>query len=769
MRQSLGQIESLRRKRSRPSAAVKLPPLALSLALTLQAAAASAQDFQGSSARNAGQDMQGEIELPAVEVTAGSPEAAAEKGETVSAGTGKSIDMNQAASAFSVTGAQINQLIFSRPAEALEIVPGLIVTQHSGEGKANQYYLRGFNLDHGTDFAVYVDGMPINMRTHGHGQGYTDLNFLIPELISTADIKKGPYFADEGDFSSVGAIHINLRDSFASPVIKATMGGFGYVRYLGIGSVQAGEGQLLAAGEVGAFDGPWAYPNNMNKLNGLVRYSQGDALNGFSVTGMAYSNQWNSTDQIPERAVPFIGLFGSLDPTDGGITSRYSLSARWAQSDATSLSQIDAFAIRSRLDLYNNFTFFLTDPVLGDQFHQHDDREVLGVYGSHSIRSSFGDMPAETTFGVQTRLDIINLGLNNSFQRQFTTQVRSDQVQEGSVGIYAQTTLHPTEWARATFGWRGDFYESNVNSLFNAFNSGNSSAFLGSPKANLVFGPFADTEFYASIGQGFHSNDARGTAITVDPADPTQFLTNSPFLVPTQGGEIGVRTRAIEGLNSSASLFFLNSASEIIFVGDAGTTEASRPSERVGIEITNDYRPFSWLDLEADFAYTRARFTGYDFDQAIAFAELTGFPQAQVGNAPGNFIPGAPAIIARIGLTLGEPTGWFAALNYRYFGPRPLTEDGAFFSPATGVLNARAGYTWENGWRLQFDVFNVTNSKSDQITYAYGSFLKTDYLFWACNAPGSKVPAAVCETGVMDRVFHPLEPVALRVTLVGQF
>ena len=359
--------------------------------------------------------------------------------------------------------------------------------------------------------------------------------------------------------------------------------------------------------------------------------------------------------------------------------------------------------------------------------------------------------------------------VDNRFQRQFLSVVRDDNVKEGSAGFYAQTMLRPMDWARVTFGYRGDLYATNVNSWFNANNSGNTTSFLFQPKGGIVLGPFWNTEFYGNLGQGFHSNDARGTTITRDPVDPTQFVTGSPFLVPTQGGEIGVRTRAIEGLNSSAALFFLDSASEILFVGDAGTTEASRPSRRIGIELTNDYRPVSWLDLEADFSYTHARFRGYDFDQAAAFFDLNGFPQAQIGNGPGNYIPGAPAIIAKIGLTLGEKTGWFGALNYRFFGPRPLTEDNAFVSPATGVLNARVGYAFDNGWRLQLDAFNVTNSKSDQITYAYGSFLKTDQLFKACNTPGSTVPAAVCETGVMDRVFHPLEPVAFRVTLTGQF
>ncbi len=234
--------------------------LASIMVLTLQATTGFAQDTPQTDAQGT---AQGPIELPAVEVTANSQMPQSTTASTTSAGTGESIDMNKAASAFTVTGEQVNQLIFSRPAAALEIVPGLIITQHSGEGKANQYFLRGFNLDHGTDLAVFVDGMPINMRTHGHGQGYIDLNFLIPELISTVNIKKGPYFADEGDFASVGAVHINLLDTFNKPTLKATIGGFGYVRYLGIGSTNAGEGDLLIAGEVGAYDGPWTFPDNI--------------------------------------------------------------------------------------------------------------------------------------------------------------------------------------------------------------------------------------------------------------------------------------------------------------------------------------------------------------------------------------------------------------------------------------------------------------------------------------------------------------------------
>ena len=671
-----------------------------------------------------------------------------------------------------VSGEAVNERPFARPAEALEVVPGLIVTQHSGDGKANQYFLRGFNLDHGTDLAISVDEMPVNMRTHAHGQGYADLNFLIPELIGSVNIRKGPYFADEGDFSSVGSVHVGLLDSVNKTMASITAGSFGYRRMLGITSTKLGEGTLLIAGEANTYNGPWDNPDSLRKLNGVVRYSQGTAQDGFSLTGMAYANKWNSTDQIPSRAIASgeIGLFGALDPSDGGNSSRFSLSGRWAQTDEAGSSKANFYAIKSSLNLWNNFTYFLSDPVNGDQFHQHDERILGGVNASHTFRSQFAGLPMETEIGVQSRYDDIRLDLGNTARRQFLSPIRSDAVQEGSVGVFAQNTLNWTDWLRTNVGWRGDFYQTSVNSFFTPANSGSANAFIGSPKFGVVLGPFAKTEFFVNAGEGFHSNDARGVTIAESPSDGSA-LQASPFLVRTRGAEIGLRTKIIPKLESSISLFLLDSASEILFVGDAGDTEASRPSRRYGIEWTNDYRPLSWLSLEGDIAVTHARFRGDDPDQAALYASLAGFPAAQIGNAPGNYIPGAPNVIASVGIRLGEKTGWFSALRYRYFGPRPLTEDNAFVSPATGLLNGQLGYRFDNGWRIQLDAFNLLNSNSDQITYAYGSLLKSDSLFAMCfpSSGPPTAPSAVCANGVMDRVLHPVEPLAIRLTVAGQF
>jgi hypothetical protein len=685
------------------------------------------------------------------------------------AGTGPVGPPNMA-SQIRVSGEELNARPFTRPGEILEATPGLIVTQHSGEGKANQYFLRGYNLDHGTDLAISVDDVPVNMRTHAHGQGYSDLNWLMPETVNALEIRKGPYFADEGDFSSAGNLHISLIDSVNKAIASMTVGSFGYKRVFGMGSTKIGDGILLFAGEAGGYNGPWVNPDETRKINSLMRYTQGTALDGFSITGMAYSNKWNSTDQVPQRAINSgqIGLFGAEDPSDGGNTSRLALSGRMAATDDIGSWKANAYVVKSELDLFNNFTYFLSNPVLGDQFHQHDDRVVTGANVSRTINGSFAGRPMETTFGIQTRYDTINLGLTDTFQRSFLSNVRSDIVGEGSVGIYAQNTVHWSDWLRTTVGVRGDYFAARVDSIFDASNSGNASAAIGSPKFTVVVGPFNKTEFFLGAGTGMHSNDARGATITEDPTDPAAKLSASPLLVRTQGAEVGVRSKLTQGLDSSLSFFALDQASEIVFNGDAGDTSASRPSRRYGIEWTNKYRPNSWLTVDGDLALSHARFVGFDTDQAALFASLAGFPQAQIGNAPGNYIPNAPAMVASAGFTVGENTGWFGTLRWRYLGASPLTEDNSFRSPATSIFNGRVGYVYEDGWRIHLDVLNLFNTRANQITYAYGSLIKTDSLYNLCF-PIRTAPAAVCQNGVMDYVLHPIEPLAVRLTLVGAF
>jgi outer membrane receptor protein involved in Fe transport len=299
-------------------------------------------------------------------------------------------------------------------------------------------------------------------------------------------------------------------------------------------------------------------------------------------------------------------------------------------------------------------------------------------------------------------------------------------------------------------------------------NSGNTQAAIGSPKFRMVFGPFYKTELFIGAGMGYHSNDARSTTTTEVPGDPTTGQGASPLLVRSRGAEVGVRTKIVPGLDSSVSLFVLDQASELFFSGDTGDTTPGRPSERTGIEFTNDYRPVSWAHFDADLALTRARFLGDDSAQAAIYESLAGFPQAQIGNAPGNYVYNAPWMVASAGITLGEAVGWFGDLRWRYISARPLTEDGAFQSPPFSIFNGQLGYRFDNGWRVQLDGLNLLNARTDQAAYAYGSLLKTDTLFAMCNS-GAPPPKAVCQNGVMDYVLHPIEPLAVRLTLAATF
>ncbi len=632
-----------------------------------------------------------------------------------------------------ISGTELNARPFSRVGEALEVVPGLIVTQHSGEGKANQYFLRGFNLDHGTDLAISVDGMPVNMPSHGHGQGYADINFLIPELVQSVSVRKGPCFADQGDFASAGAVAVDYFNGLPKNITELTFGSFGHRRALAAASTAVGAGALLSAFEGVAHNGPWDVPDNVRKLNGVLRYSQGTATDGFTLSAMAYSNGWSSTDQVAQRAIDqgVIGRFGTLDPTDGGVSSRFSLSSNWAQSSEYGQSKVNAYVINSSLRLYNNFTYFLDDPVDGDQFSQMDGRTIYGLNASHALDARVGGIETQTRIGLQTRSDDIRVGLFKTLQRETLSTVREDSVREGNVGLWADTTGRWTDWLRTTVGIREDYFAGRVLSD-TPQNSGNAQASMASPKAGFVLGPWYRTEFYGNAGYGLHSNDIRGATITVDPIDKVTPQDRVPLLVRSKGGEIGIRTKAIEGLTSSLAVFVLDFDSELLFVGDAGTTEPSRPSRRVGVEWTNQYQMLPWMRLDFDVAYTRARFTDPD--------------------SAGNFIPGAPAWVASGGLTFGGEAGWFGALRGRYFGPRPLIEDDSVRSQSSLIFNARAGYKFDNGLRLQLDVLNLFDAKTNQIEYYYLSRL-----------PGEPID------GVADRHVHPAEPLAVRLTLAGRF
>ena len=625
-----------------------------------------------------------------------------------------------------------------RPGEVLEFVPGLIVTQHSGDGKANQYFLRGFNLDHGTDFATTVNGLPVNMPTHGHGQGYSDLNFLIPELVERIEYRKGPYFARNGDFSAAGSADIAYRNMLDEAFAALTLGQRQFQRFVGAGSTRVGPAlNLLGAIELQHNDGPWTQPEHLRKRNGVLTLSAGTRAEGWSASLMAYDASWTSTDQVPERLLqagryqgrPF-GRFDAIDPTDGGRTQRTSLSGEWHRSGDAGTSRVSAYAMDYRLKLFSNFTYALERPDDGDQFSQQDRRQVHGLNASHAVDHRLAGLPARSEAGLQLRHDRIRVGLFDTVERRVTATTRDDRVRETMAGAYGQTTLELTPWLRGIVGLRADEARFDVDSLSNPANSGRARAHLLSPKFSLIAGPWARTEFFFNAGRGLHSNDARGTTARVDPktgdaVDPV------PALVAARGLELGARTEWLPGLQSSLAVWKLDFDSELVYVGDAGATEANRPSRRRGLEWNNRFVPVPWLLVDADFAWTHARFA--DADPA------------------GNRIPNAVDKVASLAVTVRELGPWSASLQWRYLGSGALIEDNSVRSRSSLTANLRVSRRLWQRAELVLDVFNVADRKVNDIEYYYESRL-----------PGEAAPVA-------DRHVHPAEPRTVRVTLTQRF
>jgi len=632
-----------------------------------------------------------------------------------------------------VTQEQLQARTVYRAGELLEATPGLIVSQHSGEGKANQFYLRGFNLDHGTDFRTTIDGMIANQRSHGHGQGWTDLNFLIPELTTRLDYRKGPYYAAEGDFASAGAANVVYADRLERGIASVGIGQNHFGRTLLADSPALGNGNLLYALELFHNNGPFTNPDRYRKVNGVLRYSEGTVANGFNVTAMAYRSKWNATDQVPQRAVESgeLGRFDAIDTSDGGNAHRYSLSGAWRRTMGAGVTRINAYAVHNELDLYSNFTYFLDDPANGDQFNQPDRRTVTGLNASHTLPTPVFGRQSETTVGLQLQNDNIYNGLYNTAARQRLSTTREDHIVEGSAGLYVENTTRWAEKFKTVAGLRQDFYRFDVRSD-NPANSGKTNDRITSPKLNLIFGPWAKTEYYLNLGTGFHSNDARGTTISINPktgtaADPV------PALVRGKGAEVGVRTEIVPGLQSSLSVYQLAFDSELVFVGDAGTTEAGRPSRRFGFEFNNYYKPTRWLTVDADIAFAKARFRDAD--------------------PIGNRIPGAVEGVASLAMAVDNLGPWFGAMQLRLFGPRPLVEDNSVRSKGTTTLNGRIGYRISPALRLELEGFNLANRRDSAIDYLYASRL--------ANEPVGSATS--------DVHFHPIESRSFRLTLTANF
>ena len=536
--------------------------------------------------------------LPSLALAGGIPTSTGWLEEVVVTGKLERLEGDPSSATVGVaTSEQLDLRPVLRTGELLEVVPGLIVTQHSGSGKANQYFLRGFNLDHGTDLATSVDGVPVNMPTHAHGQGYTDINFVIPELVDSIEYRKGTYYAETGNFSAAGAVDMHYRTSLDAPFVTLESGDDDYMRGLFAASPEIGGGKLLIGVEHSENNGPWVLEERFHKTNALLRYTHDTEDGRFSLTAQGYDGEWRSTDQIPLRAVQSgaIDRFGFVDPTDGGESHRYSLAADWYQQMGVGRLHAQGYAIDYELDLFSNFTY-ATDTQNGDQFEQFDDRRVYGGQLTWSRPLELMGLSNELNLGVELRRDDIGtVGLYKTVARQRIDTTREDSVTQSSYSAYSSVKTHWSEHVRTEVGLRADLFEFDVDSSL-AANSGSADDSIVSPKFSLILGPWSETEFFVNVGKGFHSNDARGTTIRVDPTDGVTPVDRVDPLVDALGADVGVRTAVLPNLQLTASLWTLKLDSELLFVGDAGITEASRESERRGIEAGAIWNPLVVAD-----------------------------------------------------------------------------------------------------------------------------------------------------------------------------
>ncbi len=610
-----------------------------------------------------------------------------------------------------------------RVGELVEAIPGMVATQHSGTGKANQYFLRGFNLDHGTDFSVHLEGVPINMRTHGHGQGYLDLNFMIPELVRTTTYRKGPYSAQVGDFSSAGSAWFSLYEALPENLVLLTLGDHDYVRGLLAGSHDLGTGILTGALTGTTYDGSWEEPENLEQLKIYLSYAFDLAGGRAKITAMGYDGQWDATDQIPRRAVDtgLISRFGTIDPTLGGQTERYSLTAS-GQFDSWDVS---LYFIDYDFTLWGNFTYLLERPETGDQVEQRDRRQIWGGRLDGVIERSLWNRSAAFRWGGDLRYDHIGeVGLYATTARSRTEVLRDDAVDLLSVSAYAELEIAVTERLRGIFGLRGDHFDWDVSALIED-NSGTGNDGVLAPKLALGYRFSERLEGYASWGRGFHTNDVRGATITLGPdGNPSE---PSPVIVDSDGAELGMRFEQGNRFNATAALFILALDSELIYLGDAGATEVNDSTRRTGIELTAFWQATDWLALHGEYTFTDARF---DDDQG-----------------GGREVPGAVESTFVLGANAQWANGWGASARLRYLGEAPLVEDNSVRSDDSLIVNAGLGY--QRGlFAVRLDVFNLLDATDDDISYFYASRLAGE-------------PAA----GLDDVHFHPLEPRTVRGTL----
>ncbi len=593
---------------------------------------------------------------------------------------------------------QINPVNSSQ--EILRKVPGLFIGQHAGGGKAEQIFLRGFDVDHGTDVSLSVDGMPVNMVSHAHGQGYADLHFVIPETVKNVHFGKGPYYAHQGDFNTAGFVDLKLKNRLSDNLVSMELGQFDTRRFVGMFNVlEKQNSSAYVASELTLTDGPFESPQNFNRLNLMGRYHISmPGKQALSITASHFQSKWDASGQIPQRAVDqgLIGRFGAIDDTEGGETSRTNLSLthRKRFSNGQSL-KTSAYISQYDFDLFSNFTFFLEDPVNGDQFRQRENRLLMGaqtIYNHENI--SLGNLNMDYSAGVGFRYDNID---DNHLSRTLNRQTVLERLAFGDID-----QINTYGFMSADFKW-GDFRFAPalrldhfkfdyVDKLSESFITRSEEKIAVSPKFNTIFSPSPRTQFFLKTGIGFHSNDAR--VVTAK---------NGEEILPAAYGvDLGTILKPSDRLVVNATLWRLFLEQEFVYVGDAGIVEPSGRTRRLGLEFGARYQATDWLYLYADANYTHARST----------EEVDGL----------DFIPLAPDFTSIGGLTFQSKKGFSGGINYRYIDDRPANEDNSIVAEGYFVTDANLNYSFKN-WTISLIAENLFNVDWNEAQFATESRL----------------------------------------------
>ncbi|UOQ98860.1 TonB-dependent receptor [Hymenobacter sp. 5317J-9] len=618
-------------------------------------------------------------------------------------------DPNQSLAAIS----HIDQVLrpLNSAQDLLRLVPGLFIAQHAGGGKAEQIFLRGFDCDHGTDFAVSIDGLPVNMVSHAHGQGYADFHFVIPETVEQLKVYKGPYTARFGDFATAGAGEFSTKTRLERSQAKLEVGQFATRRALVMLDL-LGTGHHLfskrtesayVAAEYNFTNSYFDAPQHFKRFNGLAKYTgQLSERTSLTLLGSHFTSNWDASGQIPERAVNDgrISRYGSIDPSEGGRTSRTNASVVLTTAlphDAVLRQQ--AYYSKYDFSLFSNFTFFLNDPMNGDEIEQTDDRHLLGYTATYDRDDQLGARPLHSTLGVGTRNDFSTLGLFRATQRQITATTTAGRLFEQNLNVYLDETLALTDRLTVNAALRADFFTFDFRGQLANDATGELEPLRGrvsharvSPKLNLYYQLTPAVQLFARSGLGFHSNDARGVI-----RDAT-----ANVLPRALGYELGSTFKPLPSLVVNAALWSLHLQDELVYVGDEGITESTGPTQRYGFDLALRYQLSRRLFLDGDFNYNHGR-------------QL----EAEAG---ANYIPLAPTFTSTGGLTYKAPRGLSGSLRYRHIDSRPANDDGSIRARGYFLFDAVLSYTTA---RFQFGATaeNLLNVRWNQAQFATQSRL----------------------------------------------